>query len=100
MSDHKYRVDPDSALKRMREAQDRSFDCEGIPMFLALMSAGPTATPAPTDQQALAQGEQLAAELEAIRSVLFPTRREDDQGCLVTTVQTLTVGTFDPDRAE
>lgn len=86
---------PDAALVRLRAAQDRSFDREGIPMFLALTrTAG--SMPPPTAAVG-AEGLALATELADLHAQLFPTRRSDDLGCLTSTVQALTVGTFEPE---
>jgi hypothetical protein len=88
---------PDAALVRLRAAQDRSFDREGIPMFLALTrTAGSMPAPSPTAAVG-AEGLALAAELADLHAQLFPTRRSDDLGCLTSTVQALTVGTFEPE---
>ena len=87
-----------TALMRLRQAQDRGFDREGVPMFLAIVSAGSQPAPVVADPTVLAEGARLAAELAEVRAALFPTRRDDDLGVLVSCVQALTVGTFDPDQ--
>lgn len=89
---------PEPALVRLRKAQDRSFDREGIPMFLVLTSTT-RPTPSAAQHSVRTEGTELAAELAALRHELFPTRREDDLGCLISTVQALTVGTFEPEPA-
>lgn len=89
---------PEPALTRLRKAQDRSFDREGIPMFLALTRTT-RPTPAAAQHSVRTEGTQLATELTVLRQELFPTRREDDLGCLISTVQALTVGTFEPEPA-
>ncbi len=67
-------------------------------MFLALTrTARPT--PSAAQRSVRAEGGQLATELSVLRHELFPTRREDDLGCLISTVQALTVGTFEPEPA-
>lgn len=87
---------PAASTVRLRMAQDRSFDREGIPMFLMLTrTAAPLATA--VGATVLAEGAQLDAELGRLRQDLFPTRRADDLGCLISTVQALTVGTFEPE---
>ncbi len=89
---------PEPALVRLRKAQDRSFDREGIPMFLALTRTA-RQTPSAAQHSVRTEGTQLATELAVLRHELFPTRRADDLGCLISTVQALTVGTFEPELA-
>jgi hypothetical protein len=87
-----------TGLAWLRAAQDRDFGREGIPMVLALIRVGPGSTPAVSDPARLADGARIAAALELVRADLFPTQRDADLGCLITTLQAASALLAAPDE--
>ncbi|RKS72487.1 hypothetical protein CLV35_2731 [Motilibacter peucedani] len=83
------------AMEALRTAQDRSFGSVGVPMVLALVPAGGDG-PVVHDEHVLREGAELARRLGEVRAELFPSQRDGDLGCLISTVQALTVTSFEP----
>ena len=84
-----------AAMDALRAAQDRSFGSVGVPMVLALVPAEGS-TLGVAGERVIAEGRMLAERLEQLRGELFPSQRDADMGCLISTVQALTVSSFTP----
>jgi hypothetical protein len=69
------------SLTTVRRSEDRQDEREGIPMVLALVSEV-GAPPHALDPDAMRAGARIAGELDALRSELAPTQRDDDMGCV------------------
>jgi hypothetical protein len=73
-------------LSTLRACQDRVLEREGIPMVLALVSEVGT-VPAARSDEVRADGERIAAGMDAYREGLLPGMRDDDNGCLISVIQ-------------
>ena len=85
--------EPNHGLSTLRASQDRSFEREGIPMVLALVSeVGPM--PDVVDELARRDGARLAAAMDSYRAALVPTSRDTDMGCLISVLQAVSYDDF------
>lgn len=84
-----------AALGLLRQAQDRAFEREGVPMVLALVSEV-AAVPATQDPAVRADGERLGGLLKDLKGQLLPTARADDMGCVISVLQAASYSDFGP----
>jgi hypothetical protein len=66
-----------------------------VPMVLALVPREGAALEVGSER-VVAEGRALAERLDGLRQELFPSQRDADMGCLISTVQALTVSSFAP----
>lgn len=83
----------DAELARLRECQDRVLEREGIPMVLALVSEVGEMPSAMSDD-VRAEGTSLAQSMDRVRSAVLPTSRDDDMGCLISVLQSVSYTDF------
>lgn len=83
----------DAELALLRECQDRALEREGIPMVLSLVSeVGPM--PAVVSAAVRAEGAALAESMDRVRAAVLPSSRDDDMGCLISVLQSVSYVDF------
>ncbi|BEP14768.1 hypothetical protein acdb102_30790 [Acidothermaceae bacterium B102] len=83
----------EAELALLRECQDRVLEREGIPMVLSLVSeVGPM--PVVTSADVRAEGSALADSMDRVRAAVLPTSRDDDMGCLISVLQSVSYVDF------
>lgn len=88
-----------SAHEAMRDAQDRRFEREGIPMVLALFDEqDPDALREPAGEEvAVIEGRAYAELADSYREQLFPQGRDADMWPTIVVLQALSYAHLHPD---